>query len=75
MPHHETDDLIITDPEDAFRSIPDDPEYLASTLDQIADQLDWALLTAGGVEFMRLYQAAKRIGEIADQSMVIAQLD
>ncbi len=52
-----------------------DAESLAVDLILIADKLEWAFLAAGGKDFKQLYEAAKRIGEIADRAWVVAELD
>ena len=62
-------------PEDQFRWKPDDPASIANDLEFAAEGLEWAMLSAGGEDFQRLYRAAKRIGEIADRSNILAELD
>lgn len=76
MPTHEADgtpEPLFSD--DAYRWRPADPESLAADLEFVAEELEWAMLASGGQDFMRLYEAAKRIGQIADSSFVTAELD
>src|SRR5262245_51754474 len=60
---------------DAHRWRPTDPATLANDLEFVATELDSAMLAAGGEDFTRLYQAAKRIGDIADRGLTLAELD
>ena len=61
--------------DDEFRHRPNDPESLAEDLEFVAEELEWAMLAAGGKELTRLYEASKRIWAIVEESWRLAQLD
>lgn len=76
MLRYESSEPTITDPpDDQYRWKPDDPVSLANDLEHAAENLEWAMLSANGADYQRLYRVAKRIGEIAERGRIVAELD
>jgi hypothetical protein len=60
---------------DEYRYRPTDPESIANYMEFVAQELEWAMIAAGGRDLRRLYEAGKSIGELAERGWLLAQLD